>query len=132
MVALPADVLEGDIGPAPDAAPDVAPVLASAAALSEVAVLLDGAQAPVIIAGAGAHGCRAELVELAERAATGVYASFRRQDVFPNDHPLYCGHLTLGTSRGDPCGTAGRGHRPGAGVAVERGHHAGLHGARAD
>jgi acetolactate synthase-1/2/3 large subunit len=26
-----------------------------------------------------------------------VYASFRRQDVFPNEHPNYLGHLTLGT-----------------------------------
>jgi acetolactate synthase I/II/III large subunit len=27
----------------------------------------------------------------------GVYAAFRRQDVFPNDHPHYLGHLGLGT-----------------------------------
>ena len=33
----------------------------------------------------------------AERFGLGVYASFRRQDVFPNDHPNYCGPLVLTT-----------------------------------
>ena len=51
---------------------------------------------PVIIAGGGARSARAELVRVAERYSAGVYASWRRQDVFPNDHPLYLGHLGLG------------------------------------
>ena len=51
---------------------------------------------PVIIAGGGAQGAREELVQVAERYSAGVYASWRRQDVFPNDHPLYLGHLGLG------------------------------------
>jgi acetolactate synthase-1/2/3 large subunit len=51
-----------------------------------------------VIAGAGAYGAREALIECVERYQLGLYSSFRRQDVFPNDHPQYLGHLTLGTS----------------------------------
>lgn len=51
---------------------------------------------PVIIAGGGARSAREDLVRVAERYSAGVYAAWRRQDVFPNDHPLYLGHLGLG------------------------------------
>jgi acetolactate synthase I/II/III large subunit len=50
-----------------------------------------------MIAGQGARDARDELVALAEAFNVGVYAAFRRQDVFPNEHSLYLGHLTLGT-----------------------------------
>lgn len=30
-------------------------------------------------------------------AEAGFYTAFRRQDTFPNGHPHYLGHLTLGT-----------------------------------
>ena len=42
-------------------------------------------------------GAREALVSFAEAWGAGVYAAFRRQDVFPNEHPNYLGHLTLGT-----------------------------------
>ncbi|MFV2197363.1 thiamine pyrophosphate-dependent enzyme [Nocardiopsis sp. LOL_012] len=61
-----------------------------------LAAWLSGAERPVIVAGGGARGARGELVRVAERFRAGVYASWRRQDVFPNDHPLYLGHLGLG------------------------------------
>jgi acetolactate synthase I/II/III large subunit len=50
-----------------------------------------------MIAGQGARDARDELVALAEAFNVGVYAAFRRQDVFPNEHSLYLGHLTLAT-----------------------------------
>ncbi len=53
--------------------------------------------APVMIAGGGGRDARDALVTAAERFGLGVYASFRRQDVFPNDHPNYCGPLVLTT-----------------------------------
>ena len=53
---------------------------------------------PVIVAGGGARGAREELVRVAEHFSAGVYSSWRRQDVFPNDHPLYLGHLGLGSA----------------------------------
>lgn len=65
--------------------------------IAEMAARLAQAKAPVIIAGGGALHCRDRLVAVAEKFATGVYAAFRRQDVFPNDHPLYLGHLGLGS-----------------------------------
>ena len=40
---------------------------------------------------------REALISFSEAWGTGVYAAFRRQDVFPNEHPNYLGHLTLGT-----------------------------------
>jgi acetolactate synthase I/II/III large subunit len=62
-----------------------------------VARRLTEARRPVVIAGGGASHARAELVAFAEAFGAGVYAAFRRQDVFPNEHPLYLGHLTLAT-----------------------------------
>jgi acetolactate synthase-1/2/3 large subunit len=35
-------------------------------------------------------------VRVVERLGLGVYTAFRRQHAFPNDHPSYLGHLTLG------------------------------------
>src|SRR5918997_1380317 len=58
---------------------------------------LSEARRPVMIAGEGARDAREELVALAEAFNVGVYAAFRRQDVFPNEHPHYLGHLTLAT-----------------------------------
>lgn len=99
MVALPADLLEGEVTPggwAPGAGRTAAPAM-SAWAAEAVARTLQEASRPVMIAGGGAQRARESLVALADRFGVGVYASFRRQDVFPNDHPCYCGHLTLGT-----------------------------------
>jgi acetolactate synthase-1/2/3 large subunit len=47
-----------------------------------------------LAAGAG----RADLIALVKQFGLGVYTAFRRQDAFPNSHPNYLGHLTLGTS----------------------------------
>lgn len=63
-----------------------------------LATSLTRAVRPVIVAGGGARGAREELVRVAEHFSAGVYSSWRRQDVFPNDHPLYLGHLGLGSA----------------------------------
>src|SRR4029453_8347429 len=62
-----------------------------------VAGRLAAALRPVVIAGGGVQGARESLISFSEAWGIGVYAAFRRQDVFPNEHPLYLGHLTLGT-----------------------------------
>jgi acetolactate synthase-1/2/3 large subunit len=98
MLALPADILgeevpeppEARAGGAPRPAPDAEEIRAVAQRLSE-------ARSPIMIAGGGAVRAREELVAFAEAFGVGVYAAFRRQDVFPNHHPLYLGHLGLGT-----------------------------------
>ena len=98
MLALPADLLGEEVpdhrgtgmGPPPRPAP-------GAEEIRHLARRLGEAQRPVVIAGGGACHARAELLAFAEAYNVGVYAAFRRQDVFPNEHPLYLGHLTLAT-----------------------------------
>lgn len=94
-VALPSDVLEGTVGPQ---SPLLTPRLPIAHQddVTEVARLLSVARRPVVIAGQGTSP--ASLTALAEAYGAGVYAAFRRQDCFPNQHEHYLGHLTLGTA----------------------------------
>ncbi|MDA0567055.1 thiamine pyrophosphate-dependent enzyme [Streptomonospora sp. S1-112] len=96
-VVVPGDLF-GERVPPPGALPGAAP---PAPPLGEderdrLAAWLVDSERPVIIAGGGARAARDELVAVAERFNTGVYTSWRRQDVFPNHHPLYLGHLGLG------------------------------------
>ena len=103
MLALPADLLTADV-PAPPVTLEqggggrAAPGPVEAGAAAAIAEALIGARAPVLIAGGGVQGAREQLVAVVERFGCGVYAAFRRQDVFPNDHPGYCGVLTIGTA----------------------------------
>jgi acetolactate synthase-1/2/3 large subunit len=103
MLALPADILGAGVdADAVAAAVRVvqgrrAPSVPEAPAVATVADALSAARQPVLIVGAGCRGARAELIECAERWNAGVYTAFRRQDIFPNDHPHYLGHLGLGT-----------------------------------
>lgn len=103
MLALPADILRGSVDEAlvDDAVRTVSvrrvrPAVEAGVA-RELAAKIHAARAPVVIAGVGARSAREELVAFADRFDVGVYAAFRRQDVFPNDHPRYLGHLTLGS-----------------------------------
>jgi acetolactate synthase-1/2/3 large subunit len=97
MVSIPSD-LDGPIdGWVPPALTGVRLAAVPTAEIERVAALLRDAERPVIIAGGGAQHARTELVAVAERFSAGVYAGFRRQDVFPNDHPLYLGHLAMNT-----------------------------------
>ena len=64
-------------------------------ALARAAGLLNGAQRPLIIAGAGVKWARATsaLVALAEKLGAPVAASAGNGDVIPNDHPLCVGQV---------------------------------------
>jgi acetolactate synthase-1/2/3 large subunit len=96
VLILPSDVLgcsSGDGQPAVLAPPprcDLAP-----ADREEIRRRLAHAEAPVVIAGGGCRD-RDALIAFAESWGAGVCTAFRRQDVFPNTHPLYLGHLGLG------------------------------------
>lgn len=99
MLALPADVLGEQVQPGPDArVPEPPRPVPSSDQVRAVARRLSAAHRPVVIAGGGARNAREALISFAEAFDIGVYASFRRQDVFPNEHPNYLGHLTLGTT----------------------------------
>jgi acetolactate synthase-1/2/3 large subunit len=54
----------------------------------------------VVIAGGGVSrsGARAELVELSEKLSLPVFVADQRQDVFPNRHPNFLGHLFFGAT----------------------------------
>jgi acetolactate synthase-1/2/3 large subunit len=98
MLALPADVLGEEVAAEPDARVQASPVAGpDPEQVRAVARRLAAARRPVVIAGGGAQGAREVLISFAEAWGAGIYAAFRRQDVFPNDHPNYLGHLTLGT-----------------------------------
>jgi benzoylformate decarboxylase len=65
-------------------------------ALAELAALLDGARSPALVVGAGADDPESwsALVRLAERLACPVWQeSFGARAGFPQDHPLFAGHL---------------------------------------
>lgn len=97
-IALRGDILDEQV-------PDE-PILATALPVTGVreedavaiVAALAAARSPLIIAGGGVLRAKAtaKLAELAERLAVPVMATFRRNDVFPNDHPLYLGPLTFG------------------------------------
>ncbi|MCK8786831.1 thiamine pyrophosphate-binding protein [Roseomonas sp. NAR14] len=101
VLALPEDVLA-----APCRAPAVPPTVArparpAAGDLAALAALLRAAERPILLAGHGFEraGGRAALLGLAERWRLPVAVSFRRQDLFPNDHPLYAGDMGLANPR---------------------------------
>jgi len=99
MLALPADMLGEQVSDDPDVYVPSPPRPAPAPEdVRTVAERLASARRPVVIAGGGAQSAREALISFAEAWGVGVYASFRRQDVFPNEHPNYLGHLTLGTT----------------------------------
>jgi acetolactate synthase I/II/III large subunit len=100
LLAIPEDVFDQQM-------PDVAPALArprvtdlDPADVRSVLNLLAGARRPVILAGAGVLRARAtaDLVLLAEMLEVPVIASWRRPDVFPNDHRLYLGMSGFGAA----------------------------------
>lgn len=101
MISLPADLLADQL---PDGAGRARTAMVrplpspSALELQETLKRVNGAARPVVIAGGGAQHVRSELIRFAEMYQVGVYSSFRRQDVFPNDHPLYLGHLGVGAA----------------------------------
>ena len=99
MLALPADVLGEEVAANPEASVQTSPVAGpDPEQVRAVVRRLGAARRPVVIAGGGAQGrSGGSGISFAETFGAGVYASFRRQDVFPNDHPNYLGHLTLGT-----------------------------------
>jgi acetolactate synthase-1/2/3 large subunit len=97
VLSLPEDVLA-----APCEAPAVAPTQClppapHPAAAARLAGLLREAQRPILLAGHGldAPGGREALLAFAEAWRLPVAVSFRRQDLFPNRHPLYAGDLGL-------------------------------------
>jgi acetolactate synthase-1/2/3 large subunit len=94
VLSLPEDVLAEDC-----AAPVVpaTPRLPAAPSAAPIAEALRAAERPILLAGHAldAPGGREALRAFAEAWNIPVAVSFRRQDLFPNDHPLYAGDMGL-------------------------------------
>ncbi|GAC90520.1 thiamine pyrophosphate protein [Anoxybacillus flavithermus NBRC 109594] len=101
VVSLPEDVLHEQIDHVIFSKTIVPKPAPSEEDIQRIEQLLQSANRPVIIAGGGVIRSKAtDVLRLfAEKWSLPVMASFRRHDVFPNDHPLYVGHLGLGTQR---------------------------------
>jgi len=80
----------------------VRPPAADPAAMAELEALLAQSRSPALVVGAGADDpdTWAALVALAERLACPVWQeSFGARAGFPQDHPLFAGHLPAGRAR---------------------------------
>jgi acetolactate synthase-1/2/3 large subunit len=97
VLALPEDVLAMHCAAPPMPATLPSPLPPSPADAARLAALLRAAERPILLAGHGfeAAGGREALRAFAEAWQLPVAVSFRRQDLFPNDHPLYAGDLGL-------------------------------------
>jgi acetolactate synthase I/II/III large subunit len=94
LISCPEDVLDMDAPSGSTVAPVRPPVSRpDPGAIRGVIQLLASAERPVILAGAGVlrSRCSRELVRFAELLDVPVVSSWRRADVFPNEHPLYLG-----------------------------------------
>jgi benzoylformate decarboxylase len=94
--------------PAPEAHELIGPdrvlraAAASAEAIDELAALLEEAEAPALVVGAGADTPEgwAALVTLAEHLSCPVWTeAFGARAGFPQDHPLFAGHLSPARAR---------------------------------
>jgi acetolactate synthase I/II/III large subunit len=99
-VSLPEDMLAEKAlmhftDPFPVTAPSPSPVDAR-----RVVEELIGTDKAAVIAGGGVSrsGARAKLVELSEKLSLAVFVADQRQDVFPNRHPNFLGHLFFGAA----------------------------------
>jgi acetolactate synthase-1/2/3 large subunit len=98
VLSLPEDVLA-----MPCAAPSVPaatlprPLPPSPEDAARLAAMLRAAERPILLAGHALdnENGRAALLRFAEAWRLPVAVSFRRQDLFPNGHPLYAGDLGL-------------------------------------
>ncbi|EMT46483.1 thiamine pyrophosphate-binding protein [Anoxybacillus flavithermus] len=101
VVSLPEDLLHEQIDNVTFSKTIVPKPAPNEADIQRIERLLQSAKRPVVIAGGGIIWSEArEVFRLfVEKWSLPVMSSFRRHDVFPNDHPLYVGHLGLGTPR---------------------------------
>lgn len=96
VIALPEDMLDDLVSEAAKVAPLPLPALSVDKALChEVRQLLAAAKRPLIIAGQvlNTPSGRQAIEAMATALNVPVAVTFRQQDLLPNDHPCYAGHL---------------------------------------
>lgn len=97
VLVIPEDIQQQAVEPHEWKATPPAPTLPAGTIVQQIARLLESAARPLIVAGGAlaAPGGRQALLSLAERYGVPVAVSFRQQDLFPGQHPLYAGDLGL-------------------------------------
>jgi benzoylformate decarboxylase len=98
LVIVPMDDWSAPVAQREDAAPErlVRPRAADPHAITELATLLTESRSPALVVGAGADDPQtwSALAALAERLACPVWQEpFGARAGFPQDHPLFAGHL---------------------------------------
>lgn len=102
LLSFPEDLLDEVFTPSgPPVARRQAPAPPDTDEIARIVRLVTAAERPLILAGGGVLRARAtaDLVRLAEILEVPVVASWRRPDVFPNDHRLYLGHAGYAAPR---------------------------------
>lgn len=102
VVGIPSDVIDSEVEMEFPSAGTCLPRPAPCSDEVQNALkLISKAERPLLIVGGGIKnsGAHDELYTLAEKLTLPVMASFRRHDAFPNNDPLYMGHIGLGTSK---------------------------------
>jgi acetolactate synthase-1/2/3 large subunit len=97
VLALPEDVLALPCPAPPPAAVVLADAAPSPESADRLAEMLRVAERPILLAGGDIDrpGGRESLLKIAESWQIPVAVGFRRQDLFPNSHPLYAGDMGL-------------------------------------
>src|SRR5262249_43695082 len=95
IVVLPEDMLLDEASGAPQGPQSRVIAEPSPQSVAEAPALVQKAEGPILIAGSrlGSPEARALLRRAADAAGVPVLLSFRQQDLFENQHPLYAGHL---------------------------------------
>jgi acetolactate synthase-1/2/3 large subunit len=98
VVALPEDTLSGLATAEIPARVDPRPIRADPEAMEELWALLADAARPILLLGGSrwTDGAIVDIQRFAEAWRLPVACSFRRQGLFPNDHPNYAGDLGIG------------------------------------
>lgn len=98
VVALPEDMLRerSDVADLP--VQRVIPLAPDAAQMNELRALLEKAERPVLYVGGGGWtpAAKAGLQKFAEANGLPVCCSFRRHDIFDNNHPNFIGEMGIG------------------------------------
>lgn len=98
VISLPEDMLEDQCQQADIYPRNLAGSSADPQSMNEILQAIGQAQRPLVIAGGllKSHEGKKALLNFAEHFGLPVATSVRHADVFPNEHPLFAGHLIYG------------------------------------
>ena len=98
IISLPEDVLSDEAGETVPCPFPIAVAHHGASDLAAIQAMIEGADNPIVIAGAMLRGAKgaAALHRFAEALRIPVAVTWKNQDIFDNGSPLYAGHLGFG------------------------------------